>query len=352
MLRYGCLALLAGLAAGGASLAACSGSQDNPSGDDGGSAEGGGKDAAGGDSGGKDSGGKDATSDAHDGSTMDAADGSGDDATEGGDDASDGSTGDADATDGGGDDASGDAADASDASSWDSSSVYGNVFFENVPNFNVGVVSATFYSSPQPLFVGCTTTAYGACTHYDCPNQPDAGAPVGAGTLTATGGALGNGGVMITQGMGGSYQYQSMSSLMSQGDTMGISASGGTIPAFGPVDVVATGMITVTAPMPNGMVYTINTAQDLSLTWTGGEANALALFEVSATFGASNRGAVCFFDATLGSGSLPAAAMSNLTGGSNTQFVYGQWRETDFTAGAYPLRSVAIQLGEGTASLQ
>jgi hypothetical protein len=379
MRRIGFVMLLAGVTAAGASLAACSSPGDNPGGDDGGPVGDGagqdsGKDATGGDSGakdsgGKDSGGNDATSDAADGSTSDGADGSGDDASEAGDDgseagddATDGSNG--DATDGGneasdadsgdaGDAADADdASDASDASVLDGGSVYGSIFFESVPAFNVGAVGATFYPTPQPLLGTCTTTSYGACTHYDCSNQADAGAPIGAGTLTVTGGTLGNG-VMITQGMGGSYQYQSMSALFAQGDTLGVSATGGTIPAFGPIDVVGTGIIAVTAPVPNGMgVYTINTAQALPLTWTGGEANALALFEVSANFGTGSRGVLCFYDATLGSSSIPSAAMSNLTGGSGPAFVYGQWRETDFTAGAYPLRAVALQLGEGQATLQ
>jgi hypothetical protein len=370
--RMGLLALVVGVSSAGASMAACAGSGSGPGGDDGGTTDDGASgdarhDGAGGDSSVHDGAVHDASHDAKDAS--DAGDGSGDDANEAGDDASeagddareggddggdaaDGDAGDssiADASDGG---AGNDASDAGNGSDADAGAILGSIFVENYAGSQPqGMVFAAFYDTPQSS--NCTTTVYGACTYNDCPNAADGGTPVSAGTLTVAGGALGNNGVALSPQANGTYTYQVNGALFSQGDTMSASASGANVPAFGPETVVGTGLVGITAPLANmqGM-YTISTAQDLTVTWTGGESNAQVLIEVEGNSGMNTRYAYCLWDAAAGTGTIPSAALAGLANLGSGVFVWGEWRITNFTAGAYPLQFTALQFDFGQATLQ
>jgi len=129
-----------------------------------------------------------------------------------------------------------------------------------------------------------------------------------------------------------------------------VSASGATVPAFGPESVIAPASVVLTAPAGSGGTYTIPTASDLSVTWTGGQPNAQILFEGVDSTGASYFS--CTWDASLGSATVPHAVLTGLAGQTGGFLAYGQYTTTTFTAGAYSISVYALPYGGGTASFQ
>jgi hypothetical protein len=149
------------------------------------------------------------------------------------------------------------------------------------------------------------------------------------------------------------YQYTGTSGVteFTAGQTLTVSASGATVPAFGPESVTAPAMIALTSPAATGSgAYTITTSADLAVSWTAGQAGAQILFEGVNSSGTSYF--TCTWDASVGSGTVPHAVMTGLAGQTGGFLAYGQSTMTTFSAGAYSISLYALPYGGGTATFQ
>jgi hypothetical protein len=190
----------------------------------------------------------------------------------------------------------------------------------------------SFYAIFQPApssTAGCTASTSGACTLTVCPSAPMPQPGANAGTISFSGGSIPAGAALP----GPSYEYSTSGSLAAQGDTLSVSATGGTVPAFGPQSVVVPAAITLTAPTV-GNPTLIPTSSDLAVAWTGGQNGATMAFG-----GGSNDGTTrfeCTWTATAGQGTVPQAILAGLTGMSG-QIGWEQYPTVTFTAGAYTI---------------
>lgn len=197
---------------------------------------------------------------------------------------------------------------------------------------------------------GCTVATSGSCAYYsNCTSTMQNG--VSAGTLTVTGPWL-MGPVNVTPMSGtNAYQYNSSSPGLSAGQTLEVSASGATVPPFGPVSVVAPQLATVFQPplAPDGGTTTIPTSTDLVVAWTGGQAGATMIFQASPNN--SSNYMVCSWNAADGKDVVPAAMLQPLAGQSGYVF-YGQYNVTSFSAGPFAVTLSALPFSGGLVDFQ
>ncbi len=213
-------------------------------------------------------------------------------------------------------------------------------------------IYAQFQEATSDFNPACATTTVGACTFSSC--GPDAGigpAGVSAGTITVTGGDLASP-VSLSDPGGDDEEYvdQLESMFFAPGQTLTASASGGVVPAFGPVSVVAPAYITLTAPVVVSGAVTIPTTSDLSVSWTGGQPGAVVYFQ---SFGATQGQVLnCAFDATAGSGTIPAAVMAPLEGAAGAVLIWAQGTSETITAGSYVVTESAIVFGTASVTYE
>src|SRR5579859_1217871 len=180
-----------------------------------------------------------------------------------------------------------------------------------------------FYGSQLHAAPGCTSSATdgGACVVTTCAANvaSDAGAValVTAGALTVTGGAFGDAGIAIGPDSLGSYLYNTTGPMFVAGDTLTVAAAGATVPAFPAQTLTTPGPITLTAPVADGGTMTIPSASDLTVTWTGGTTGNRVVVDLAAFFtSGASAGTVCAWDATAGTGTIPAAQLAPLASGT------------------------------------
>ncbi|MGH7296631.1 MAG: hypothetical protein ACRELB_16955 [Polyangiaceae bacterium] len=253
------------------------------------------------------------------------------------------------------------AADAADAGSGDAAA-FGFVQFAQVP-VGGGEFTAAFYGTPSPPPPGCSyeLSDGGPCLVTTCPTHPanDAGpvSLVSAGALTVTGGAFGDSGIDIGPDNLGSYLYNTTGPMFSAGDTLTVSASGATVPAFAPTSIVAPGSVTLTSPAQDSGVLTIPTTQDLAVAWTGGVTGARLILDLSAAFtDGSSASAACSWDASSGAGTIPAGALASLAGGTpqagRSTAVWHQEAQMPVSAGRWTVVVRAYVSGASVATFQ
>lgn len=169
----------------------------------------------------------------------------------------------------------------------------------------------------------------GPCEELDCSAAVTAGSH-SAGTITVTGATVP---VSIPPGTNGVYPgYQATQALFNGGETLTVAASGAEVPAF-MKSVTAPGKATITSPAKpaSGSPYLmVNRAAGFSLTWTGGGSGKLMV----SLFGGTNQTTrvTCKFDASAGTGMIPAAALMTLPAG-NGGFAMAAITETSVTSG-------------------
>jgi hypothetical protein len=118
------------------------------------------------------------------------------------------------------------------------------------------------------------------------------------------------------------------------------------------VSIAAPGLGTLTAPAASAGAYTISTKADLAVRWTGGQAPAQLLIEGAGSDGGVGSYFLCEWDATLGTGTVPASILAGLAGQSGGFLIYGQMTSTSIEAGAFPVSISALQYSGGTATYQ
>ena len=208
-----------------------------------------------------------------------------------------------------------------------------------------GTFFAGFSVRVPELAANCTVVDAGPCVTTSCKNvaATDAGvtdaaattAP-NAGTLTLTGGVFGASGSGVAPDKVGTYLYASPGTIFAPGDTLGVSAAGGAVPAFPEQTVVALPPLVLTAPTSTGGKMTIAAAQPLTVAWTGGQAGAKAVLLATALFTSGGfASATCVWDASPGTGTVPSAALKPLAA-ANAQasgMTWYQAADTSFTVG-------------------
>jgi hypothetical protein len=146
------------------------------------------------------------------------------------------------------------------------------------------------------------------------------------------------------------YEYEASGTLFAAGQTLVVTASGATVPAFGPVSVVAPGLPVLTAPGAAAGAYTISTKADLKVAWTGGAADGQVIFEGAAS--SSTSYFTCVWTASAGEATVPQAMLTPLAGQTTGYLVYGQYTATNFSAGAYSISAAALPYSGGAASFE
>lgn len=134
-----------------------------------------------------------------------------------------------------------------------------------------------------------------------------------AGTVTVTGATSP---ISMTPTSPGIYGTGELGSpLFATGDTLVLAATGGAIPAFSNVQVVAPAGVVVTAPVEVANSYMIDTTADLALAWTGGETGVQVYFTFQGS-DSNNKPIDVFvsFDSTLHAGTVPKGMLSQLVG--------------------------------------
>jgi len=196
---------------------------------------------------------------------------------------------------------------------------------------------------------GCTVTTSGSCSSYSCTGT--AQNPVGdsAGTLTISGGSIGSA-VTVMPDSSNNYEYEATGSLFSAGQTLTVSASGATVPAFGPISVVAPALPVLSAPVAASGTYSIPTTADLDVAWTGASDGGEIIFEGAANDSTSYF--TCVWSASLGKATVPQAMLTSLAGQTTGYLVFGQYAATNFSAGAYSISASALPYSGGTASFE
>jgi hypothetical protein len=196
----------------------------------------------------------------------------------------------------------------------------------------------------------CTTPqSFGAsCIAITCSPLPlDAGVTYPtAGTLTLTGGIF-DAGINVAPVGEGVYAYSqpTATSSFAPGDILGVAASGGAVPAFSQT-IVGPGCVTLTPPSMGDAGTSVSTGQDLTLTWSGNEPGAQVFLIAFAspstpTAQTTQTEIACSFDAALGTGTIPQAALAALNGGTHGVLAWGQYQTKDFVAGSQKMRLMA-----------
>jgi hypothetical protein len=208
---------------------------------------------------------------------------------------------------------------------------------------------ASFFTAAQGNG-GCTATGSGACAYYSCSGsmQPNG---VSAGNITVTGPWLTTPVTMTPPGGMNLYQYSSSSPGFTAGQTLTVTASGATVPAFGPESVVAPQLTQLMTPpvSTDGGTTVIPTGADLLVTWNGGQAGATMLLEAVGSNGQDYT--YCTWNGSDGKGIVPAATLKPFSGQSG-YFVYGQYNATSFFAGPYSISLTALPYTGGSVSFQ
>jgi len=191
----------------------------------------------------------------------------------------------------------------------------------NAMTYSSSFASASFWQVTGALPPStCTVTHSGTCTLTRCPPAGDAGtAPVtqapDAGTLTIKGGART---VTLSPDANGAYgnDVDNMNALYAGGETLTISASGGSAPAFsGTLTAPAKAQVLSPTMPAAGASLPIARASGFPLSWSGGSNG-----EVTVGVYAQGGGAwvTCSFPASAGSGSVPSSLLSQLPAGAGT----------------------------------
>jgi hypothetical protein len=230
----------------------------------------------------------------------------------------------------------------------------GTIYFEECAGTGALCQSPTFdfyaaFGQASGGNQGCTVTTSGSCSAYTCTGTQTNPIGLSAGTLTISGGSIGTG-VTVMPDSTNTYTYQANGALFSAGQTLTVRGSGATVPAFGPVSVVAPGLPLLTTPAATGTTYTISTKSDMKVAWTGGVAGAQLIFE-GAT-GNSTSYFTCVWSASLGEATIPQAMLAPLAGQTNGVLIYGQYTATNFSAGVYSISASALPYTGGMATFQ
>ncbi len=215
-----------------------------------------------------------------------------------------------------------------------------------------GTVIAAFYDQhPAPLTTA--TETMDECVIRTVNFGGDTGFPdyASAGTIMVSGG---NEDLAMVPEAGNYTPYQSDSPLFTGGETLEVSAAGGSVPAF-ETSLTAPGHLTVTGPMlPIGSPYPLDRSQDLILTWEGASAGVVEVRLAGPQELPQPQTSIhCVFDVAAGQGTIPKAALDRvtLTGtgtlavdvAAETEVVTAGWGPVNIRASVQALKANGVQ---------
>ena len=200
---------------------------------------------------------------------------------------------------------------------------------------------AKFWSKESTTsFPPTCATPPNQCAWSACPwgpSGPPGGSSASAGTVTLRGGLVAP-----------PPAYSLDIAPFAKGDALTVQAEGGDFPKFDAQSIVAPGLPVLTAP---AAPYAITLAQDLIVTWQGGESNA-TFFVTATSDDPAGLWVSCRDAATIGSVTMPALLLASLKGATNPRIVWGQERDEWFTVDAAPVEMRAVQLSVATATFE
>jgi hypothetical protein len=226
-----------------------------------------------------------------------------------------------------------------------------------------GTFFAGFSETTPLLATNCTALDAGPCVTTSCTavapsdggsSDASATAAPSAGALTITGGVFGSKGSTIAPDKAGTYVYASPGTIFAPGDTLGVTATGGAVPAFAEQTVVATPTIVLTAPTASaGAKITIPTAQPLVVSWTGGQTGAKTVLVATAIFTTGGvASTTCSWDASLGTGTAPSAALKPLAAANaeTSGITWYQSADSEFTVGTLAV-TMSARVTQGSLAI-
>jgi hypothetical protein len=240
----------------------------------------------------------------------------------------------------------------------------GVITFSEAPDGG-GTFFAGFSDKTPASPAGCEVVDAGGCTTTTCPPPPasDAGTetdgatqadaqPVVApnpGRMKVSGGVFGAG-FYVDPDKGGTYLYASPGTIFSPGDSLGVAALGGALPAFPEQTIEAPPVIALTAPAGDGGKLTISTAQPLMFSWTGGRAGDETVVTATAYFTSGGLASMtCSWDASTGAATAPSEALRPLASQNalTSNLVWYQLAQKKFTTGPVAV-SLSAYAPQGT----
>jgi hypothetical protein len=177
-------------------------------------------------------------------------------------------------------------------------------------------ISNADVSTVDPAAAGCTTDMSGSCSYKSCMAIDSGVAPlptyVSAGSITVSGGSIPSG-TVLTKDDGGIYSMMAvgMDVVVKNGDTITVSATGGDVPAFTALKVVAAPSYMLTSPPCSTDCGPLDRTTDLPVTWTGLNDGKIHITLFTASGGPSQTIA-CDFPASDGKGTIPTSLLSKL----------------------------------------
>jgi hypothetical protein len=169
-----------------------------------------------------------------------------------------------------------------------------------------------------------------------------------AGVITVTGGALAAAGVMLTpDGTTGAYPFSmDTTGLWAMGGaSMEAKAAGADIMAFdltvkSPDEVVLTAPAKDDAAVPG---YSISEGADLAVTWTGGNGNGNVDVSLARSSSTMVESLTCTFGSMSGTGTIPKAALAQISTGTGFFTVTSSNAATPMTLGEWSVGLNASQ---------
>jgi hypothetical protein len=206
--------------------------------------------------------------------------------------------------------------------------------------------SATFEGSASTCTM--TQSADGTCVAYACSGGSATVGGDSAGAITLRGPHLP--GVVPVSFTAGTYDYSAEASYISAGDTLTVTASGSTVPAF-VATMVAPNYVTLVSPTLANGGLTISTSTDLQVTWSGGDPSpdTLVVFEGLST---GTDYFECVWPAATGMATVPQSMLATVSGQSSGYVLYGQFTGGALTAGDYSLDTGVFMYTGDNASFE
>jgi hypothetical protein len=224
----------------------------------------------------------------------------------------------------------------------------------------VNAITAAFIAGhkvvqPAVLLVEDAGASSCAVEQVPFPEPAAGGTQVSAGTITVTGGSATKTLMPVAAmskdgGAAEGYLPLGNAGTISPGDTLTITASGATVPAFS-ASIAEPDIIAITEPeLADASSFTFSRSSDLAVAWTGGGAVGSLTVAIGQIVGGTITTVACVFPESAGSGVIPAAALgllmpsTALPGGAlgGTSLTFTTSADQEVTAGDWTI-AVSIQ---------
>lgn len=206
------------------------------------------------------------------------------------------------------------------------------------------------FSEPEAGADTCPVVAAGDCLLFDCGGGQVHGYATdsaSAGALTVSGGTPTDVVTLTLQPDHAFEGFAADASAFQTGAVVTFMGTGGDVPGFSQT-LTLPSLPTLTSPVISGGVLTIDRTTDFSMTWSGGNADVVAV-----TILRSNKQIACEFPASASSGVIPSVLLTHLSTGS-APMSFLAYAKVIASEGAYVVRfhaGLLLDSGSVTATL-